>query len=216
MTPDSRPAPRDLLAALPDFIIAGAAILTWVRPSVLGVSNVGYFVLLMLLEFVVVHSAGFMGAVAFGKEPKIGRVAAILGLALFYTLFVGAFALVFHKTWPLWSFWLLVLNRMAGVLLGQGGDDSSTAAVARAGWGAGVMFYVMSGFLTIVLPLPHLGVTPEVIAAQHFTGSGLWVSQPWRAVAMAAVYYTLQGVSTLKAHGWAVRVTSGRAAGGVG
>ena len=199
-----RPTLPDLAAALPDFLIAGTAILTWYDPAVLGVSRVSYFVVLMLLEFIVVHSAAFMGNVAFGKAPKIGRVGAILGLALAYTLFVGAFALGFHKTWPLWAFWMLVLNRLAGVLLGQGGDDGA-AAVVRAGWAASVMFYLLATLLTLLIPLPRLGITPDVVAAQHFTSSGAWIEQPWRVLAMAAVYYTLQGVSTLKAHGWANR-----------
>ena len=83
MPHDSRPALRDFLAALPDFLIAGTAILTWYDPTVLGVTKVSYFVLLMLLEFVVIHSAAFMGAVAYAKVPKVGRLTGILGLALF-------------------------------------------------------------------------------------------------------------------------------------
>ncbi|MGB7212158.1 MAG: hypothetical protein WBC97_05965 [Gemmatimonadales bacterium] len=204
-----RPTISNTLAALPNFLIAGTAILTWLDPTILGVTKVGYFLLLMLLEFIVIHSAAFMGNVAYGKPPKMGRLAAILGLALFYTLFVGAFALTFHQTWPLWAFWVLVLNRMAGVLLGQGGDDG-TAAVARAGWAAGVMFYLLAAFLTVILPLPRFGITPDVVAAQHFKATGLWIEQPWRMLAMTAVYFMLQGVSTLKMHGWAVRATSGR------
>lgn len=199
-----RPTIADTLAALPNFLLAGTAILTWYDPTVLGVDKVGHFVALMVLEFIVLHSAAFMGNVAYGKEPKIGRVTGILGLALFYTLFAGGVALAFHRMWPLWAFWTLVLNRLAGVLLGQGGDDGA-AAVVRAGWAAGMMFYLLATFATILLPLPRLGITPDVVAAQHFTASGLWVEQPWRALAMAAVYYTLQGVSTLKAHGWARR-----------
>lgn len=203
-----RPTASDIFAALPDFLIAGTAVLTWIDPTVLGGEKVGYFVLLMMLEFIVVHSAAFMGNVAFGKAPKIGRVGAILGLGLFYTLFVGAFALGFHKTWPLWAFWMLVLNRLAGVLLGQGGDDGA-AAVVRAGWGASVAFYVLTLFMTLFIPLPRLGITPDIVAAPHFTSSGAWVEQPWRVLAMAAVYFTLQGVSTLKAHGWAIRSMRG-------
>ncbi|HEU5357624.1 MAG TPA: hypothetical protein VFU45_00790 [Gemmatimonadales bacterium] len=199
-----RPTLADLVAALPNFLLAGTAILTWYDPTVLGVAKVSYFVALMLLEFIVLHSAAFMGTVAYGKEPKVGRVAGILGLALFYSLFAGGVALAFHRMWPLWAFWALVLNRLAGVLMGQGGDDGA-AAVVRAGWAAGMMFYLVATLATLFLPLPHLGITAEVVAAQHFTASGLWVEQPWRVLAMAAVYYMLQGVSTLKAHGWAQR-----------
>ena len=191
----------NLLAALPDFLIAGTALLTWLDPDILGIEKISYFVLLMLLEFIVVHSAAFMGSVAFGKVPKVGRLAAIVGLGLVYTLFVGAFALGFHQSWPLWAFWTLVLNRMAGVLLGQGGEGGA-AALVRIGWVAGGIFYLGSTFLTIFLPLPRFGITPAVIAAQHFTGSGLWIAEPWRVLAMATLYFTLQGVFTLKAPSW--------------
>lgn len=191
----------DLLAALPDFLLAGSALLTWYDPSILGAGKVEYFPLLMALEFVVVHSAAFMGWIAYRETPKFGRAAEIVAVGLFYTIFVAAFAIVFHQTWPLWAFWILVVNRLAGVLLGQGGRGGA-AAVVRAGWTAGITFYLVTLYVAILLPLPRLGITPAVVAAHPAAATGLWVDEPWRVLAMATLYFTLQGVSTLKAHSW--------------
>lgn len=193
-----------LLAALPDFLLAGSALLTWIDPAIPGVTKVSYFLLLVLLEFIVIHSAAFMGVVAFGNAPRIGRLLAILGLGLFYTIFVGAFALAFHATWPVWAFWALVANRMAGVLF-SGGEREAAAARARIGWAAGVVFYLGATFFTVIVPLPRLGITPDVIAAQHFTARGLWIEEPWRVLALATIYYTLQGVLELRPVGWVPR-----------
>lgn len=210
-----RPSLPDTLAAIPDLLLAGTALVTWIDPAILGAEKVHYFVLLMLLEFIVVHSAGFMGVVAYGKASRAARGAAMLGFALFYTLFVGAFSLSFHEWWPLIAFWVLVINRLAGALLGQASDEN-TRGLVRAGWAAGVAFYLLAAFATILIPIPTLGITPEVVAAQHFPGSGLWIEQPWRTVAMATLYFGLQGWWSLVGYRRVERLAggAGRAGGG--
>lgn len=57
----------DVLSALPDFCIAATFLITWVRPLAFGGRMVAYLMLVMLLEFIVVHSAGFMGSAAMGS-----------------------------------------------------------------------------------------------------------------------------------------------------
>lgn len=191
--------PLTLLSAIPDFLLAGSALLTWIDPSTLGPEKVRYFLLLMLLEFIVVHSAAFMGQAALSKAPRFGRAGSVLGLGAFYTLFVAGFAAGFHTWWPLWAFWLLTLNRLAGVLTARDQDpDADHAARIKAGWARGVLFYLLSAFATILLPLPRLGISADVVAAQHLTATGLWIEQPWRVVAMALVYFALQGWGTVR------------------
>src|SRR5262249_56195850 len=52
------------LSAVPDFGFAGACLVTWFRPTAFGNRMVHHIAMVMLLEFFVVHSAGFMGVVA--------------------------------------------------------------------------------------------------------------------------------------------------------
>jgi hypothetical protein len=80
------------LGAVPDFAIAGAALLTWVNPSLLGEEKVAWFLGLMLLEFIVVHSSAFLGTVAFGSGSRAGKLGKSVGLSLCYSVFAAGFA----------------------------------------------------------------------------------------------------------------------------
>jgi hypothetical protein len=58
--------------------------------ALIGVHRVRDVVLLMLMEFIVIHSSTFMGTAAWGGfGGKLPRGVAIVGLGLFYSLFVG-------------------------------------------------------------------------------------------------------------------------------
>ncbi len=190
---DRRPAARgisfaDLGAALPDFAIAATFVITWVAPTALGDLMVTRLLMVMLLEFIVVHSSAFMGTVVVSDGPRGAKAVAILGLGALYSLFAGAFSLAFHSWWPILAFWALTLNRLLGVLIGQAPEGREKAAV-MAGWGIGAASYLGFTFLTLFIPIPRLGITPEVVSAQHFTSSGIWIDQPWRVMAFGTLYF---------------------------
>ena len=84
--------------------------------DIVGISSI---VPTMLLEFIVVHSAAFTGQVIVGAAARAAKVRSLVGMGLFYSLFAGGIGAAFHTAWPLVAFWLLMLNRMSGVLLGQ-------------------------------------------------------------------------------------------------
>ncbi len=54
--------------------------------------------------------------------------------------------------------------------------------------------YVFGVFATIVLPVPRLGITPEVVAGQGFTSSGAWIEEPQRVIAFGVLYFTILGL----------------------
>lgn len=118
------------VAALPDFVIAGVALLTWIDPSILGEQWAGYFLTLMLLEFIVVHSAAFLGLAAFSDAPKATRVKQVLGLSAFYSLFGAAISFGAKAWWPLlagaFATVLLPLPELGvrSSMLGPIGEDS--------------------------------------------------------------------------------------------
>jgi hypothetical protein len=180
---------KALAAALPDAAIAVGCLLTWFAPNLFGEYTVKWVVTLMLLEFIVVHSAGFMGITAYSRLPKLKKAGALLGLTLFYSLFAGGFSWAMHSWWPLVSFWVLCINRMLGGLLGQPPKGGEMAFVASS-WGVGAGLYVLGALATVMLPLPAFGISADVIAHQNFGGvSGLWVEEPQRAVAFAFLYF---------------------------
>jgi hypothetical protein len=195
------------LSALPDLGFAGVFLITWLQPSTFGPLMVKWLLVVMLVEFIIIHSAAFMGVVAFGPGGRAGRSARIVGLGAFYTLFAGAMSLVFRSWWPIGAFWGQTLNRLLGVILGQA-QDADQKALVMSGWAAAVAFYLLGCFATILLPIPRLGITPAVVAAQHIPGGGLWVEHPEKVIAFGVVYFGLTAWSELRAHRWAAKVKS--------
>jgi hypothetical protein len=188
-----------LVSALPDFGLAALYLSTWIAPDPARPTLVGRLMLAMLLEFIVVHSAAFMGTASLAPGTPAARALRIGGIGLFYTLFVGGFSLAFHQLWPLWSFWALIFNRMLSVLLKQPAAGEEQQFV-KSQWAAGAAFYLVAVLLTTVLPLPRLGVTPQAIAAMHLAGRGLWVDQPWRVLAAGTFYFAATALSELFDH----------------
>lgn len=190
---------RGLLAALPDFAIAGAFLYTWNDPFALGETAARYFMLTMLLEFIIVHSSGFMGSIVLARQDARRRMWMIIGLSLFYTLFVGGFALGFGTWWPVWAFWGLTLNRLLSILIGDVPEGRERQYV-RAGWALSVMYYLGGVFATVFLPVPELGMTSSVRASLDLPGGGLWVDEPYRVMAFGVLYFGLAGLGELL--GW--------------
>lgn len=190
-----------VLAALPDLGLSLVFLATWIAPRAVGVERIGHLALVMLLEFIVVHSAGFMGVAALAPDPRWSRTKTILGLGLFYTVFVGGFALGFNTWWPLAAFWGLTLNRLLSVIVGPPPRDEARRIV-RAGWAVGAMAYMGAVFLTTPFPVPRLGVTRDVVAQAHLPGSGLWIDEPYRVLAAGFLYFLTIGISELYDHRW--------------
>ena len=148
--------PADIISALPDIALAGAFLLTWISSYRLGERMVAHLVLIMLMEFIVVHSAAFMGTVAVSGESKWRKVALIVGLSIFYSVFAGGFSWAFRDWFPLLAFWGLTLNRLAGVIVGQAPEGRERMLVQK-GWAASAILYLLGAGLTAFLPLPALG-----------------------------------------------------------
>lgn len=194
-----------LLSALPDFGFAGVFLITWIRPSTFGPFMVKWLLVVMLVEFIIIHSAAFMGVVGFAAGTRAVRGLRIVGLGAFYTLFAGAMSWVFRSWFPITAFWGQTLNRLLGAMLGQG-QDVGQKAVVMAGWAASTAFYLLGCFATILLPIPRLGIAPEVVAAQRIPGGGLWVEHPEKVIAFGVLYFGLTGWSELHTHRWAAKV----------
>jgi hypothetical protein len=194
-------APRGWISALPDFALAITFLSAWIAPNAVHPGTVSHLMLVMLLEFIIVHSSAFMGNIAVSTGTRQAKVTAMIGLGGFYTLFVGGFSLAFHSVWPLISFWALMLNRMLGVIVGQAPAAEQKAFVQRS-WATSVLLYMGACFFTILVPLPRFGLTNEVVWSLHLPGSGLWVSQPHRVMAFGFLYFTGVALSELGGHAW--------------
>jgi hypothetical protein len=190
-----------LLSALPDFGFALVFLVTWVSPGFFGDQTVTRLMLVMLLEFIIVHSAVFMGTVIVSSDEKGRRTFALLGLGLFYSIFAAAFSLIFKSLWPFGAFWLQTGNRLLSVLVGQPPSGEEKTFLMK-GWAISVALYVACCFITAFLPMPRFGITPGVVTALHLPGSGLWIDEPHRVIAFGFLYFALTGWSELYDHAW--------------
>ena len=65
-------------------------------------------------------------------------------------------------------------------------------------WGLSVVFYLGAVFATLILPVPHFGITHSG-AHYGIPGSGEWVSHPQIPIAAGLLYFSALGVSKVLA-----------------
>ena len=178
-----------LLGTLPDLLTAAACIVVWISPFAFGTDGVRTVVLMLLMEFLLVHGTGFFTAIAFADTvAKYKRLLLMAGLLCFYALFLMAICALFDATWPVWIFLWLVLSKVAWIFLSSR-DRAQEARQQLQAWAFSTVAYLGSVFAGLLLPLPQLGLTDAVIPQLGMSGSGLWVDHPHTAVASLAMYY---------------------------
>ncbi len=84
-----------IVSSFPDVLLALTFLVTWIEPDTLGEGMVASLFQVMLLEFIIIHSAGFMAGIIYGNLPKAGKIKLFTGLSLFYFVFAAAFSLAF-------------------------------------------------------------------------------------------------------------------------
>lgn len=190
-----------ILDASGDLTLAALFLLTWLTPGASLALPLSAALLTMLLEFIVVHSTGFMGAATLGQGSRAARVKVILGFGALYTLFVGGFALSFGTWWPLIAFWGLTLNRSLGVLFDRARSEEQALRM-RKGWAAITMSYLFAVMFTTLVPMPELGIDAAARAAADLPSSGLWVREPQRVVAAGVLHFAACAASSFLGHRW--------------
>lgn len=185
------PTPRTvrLIGALPDMLTGLACVVVWLFPFAFGPDAVKTIVLMMLMEFVLVHGTGFFTGIVFADRlAKVQRLLLMAGLLCFYSLFVAAFCMHFKAWWPVWMFLWLVLSKVAWIFLSSR-DRSREAHRQMQAWAFSTVAYIGAVFAGLLLPLPRLGLGADVVAQLGLPGSGEWIERPHTAVAGMALYY---------------------------
>lgn len=186
-------------SALPDFALAAQFLVMWIDPDIIGPEFLSLYVGLMVAEFIVIHSSVFLGHVILGGADRFGKTKAILLLGLFYSLFFLGISLAVGAWYFLFGFWLLIGNRLLGLWLGQVPTGEERAYIQR-GWAVTTVTYLVGVFVTLILPLPELGITSSIALVHGLPGEGEWVDQPHRAIAFGFLYYAIVGWSGLYGH----------------
>jgi hypothetical protein len=183
-------------AALPDLALSFTFLSTWIAPQLLGADKARYAMQLMVLEFIVVHSAAFVGFVGMRSKSRLVNGASVVGVSALYSVLVWAISTALHAWWPLISFWSLTANRLASLVLTGRPDDSRMARLASR-WVLSALLYIGWVFVTIFLPIPRLGLDPSILPAAPGQ-SGLWVDQPQRVLVAGAGYFLCQALLDLR------------------
>ncbi|MDX1571287.1 MAG: hypothetical protein R3200_12455 [Xanthomonadales bacterium] len=174
-------------SALPDAITAGVFLFAWLYPT-WHPELPAMLMLVMLIEFLAVHSGGMLGAFALDRsKPAKTRLKAILGLSFFYGLFVFGFAMAFESLWPVWWLLWLIFTKVSLAIgpVAQG----KTATLMTTMWGISAAFYLLMVMVTTILPIPRLGIDYAAVRMMELPGEGLWVDEPWRVIAFGFLYF---------------------------
>lgn len=185
----------NIISSVPDFVMGLAFLATWIDPHALGDDMVPYLFMVMILEFIIIHSSGFMSVVIYGNYPKPKKIWTLIGLGLFYSLFVVGFAVSFKSWWPVVAFWGLMFNRMMSVLTGQAEAGKENDFVKNM-WGIHVACYLFTVFIVILLPVPAFGVSPGDLSRINISGD--FVNEPHRMIAWGFLYFTILAWIELK------------------
>lgn len=193
---------------MPDFAFGAACLAAWLAPEAVGVRWVDYLVVLIGMEFLVIHSTGFMQWVWLADWSRANRAAYILGLGVFYSVLVGILAWAARSSWPLVGFWVLTINRMLSVLFAQAPKGSELDLVLH-GWVASLALYALAVLVALVVPLPAVGLTPDLVAQLDVPARYTWAPQSHLVLAAGYLYFTLYGLSEMTDHSWVFRALRG-------
>lgn len=181
-----------LASALPDAITAALFLSTWIEPRRSGIERIEYLMTVMLIEFFVVHSSGFYAAIlATTPSSRAKRVVAMLGLMALYSVFMLLFLATAKNPWPIYAFLWLLASRFLHVVIARVDRTESIQRAVQL-WAISVAAYVLGAIATILLPLPPLGVTPDVISSLQLHSGGTWSARPHTVLAFGTLYFTIQ------------------------
>ena len=187
----STPWPGRVVSATPEIVASASYFAAWVAPASVAPAVLRSLVLAMLVEFLVVHSSGFLSAFLDRDAAALRRpLPVLLGLAAVYLLFAGAFGLAFGSWMPVWVIGWLIGSRVLTVVADPRGRADESAR-QRALWVSGAVLYLMLAFVTAIAPIPAFGIDAAARARMDLPGSGLWIDQPQRPIAMGAFYFGL-------------------------
>lgn len=194
-----------LAAGLPCLYLSYALINVWLDPMAWDNGRwVPYGVGLLLMEFLVLHSAGMTCGILSTRQAdkQANEDAAIKAARDRYKLLAGLFAMYcllgfgFAMSTDSPSLLAMLIAIMVGRFVNVLDGDQSQALSQRTA--AGVVLYLLCAAGTIFIAVPEMGITREVLAEVYPSrGGGIWERFPQRPIVAGAVYFGLMGVLEL-------------------
>jgi len=159
----------------------------WYSPEIVDAPRIHNFLVLMVFEFIMVHSGVFMSA--FPKKISL----------LIFVPFYGVFALIFTAIIDdytiLYIYMFVVLNRMrfafANVPAWMRDRAIFTSVMA-------LFAYILLIFVSLFGILPELGLNQEYVDASGFrsftNSTGEFIDYPYKAISFGVLYYIVLAV----------------------
>ena len=174
-----------------EFLLAGIYFFYWLFPVFYEYQILKSLVFLILLEFFIIHSSFFL----VGRQLKNRQEKLFTGGVLaFYAMLIGGIGFMANDFLLPVVFLILSYNRIKTIPRSWKNDIDQTVFVAR--WMLTTMIYIIIVVLVFTIPLPALGLTPEVVAAQDYgsNATGEFIEQPQVAMATGFLYFLSQGL----------------------
>jgi len=190
-----------LISATPEIVASATYFAAWFAPASLPPETPKALVLGMLVEFLVVHSGGLLaGWMERGGESVRRALPGMLALAAVYLVPAGGFALAFESWTPVWVLGWLIGSRLLTILVDQR-ERRDEIDRQRTLWVLSAVLYLLLAFACTLLPLPRFGIDGAAREAMDLPGSGIWIEDPHRPIAMGAFYFGLLAWAELKSWG---------------
>lgn len=184
-------------SALFDVAIALAFAVTWVAPDHAFAQPVAFLILLMLVEFLLIHGTVFFEQTATSGEGTSTKAKVMAGMALIYLAFGMAFSLAFRSWFPLVAIGLMCAHRMLALLTEPVPNEVAKERSQRR-WATHVGLFLAATYLTIFVSVPQFGVDDAYLADLSLPGTGLWIDQPHRVLFAGVFYFGLRALLELR------------------
>ena len=184
----------------------------WFAPTAWHPSLVAFLVLVLLIEFIVMQSGPFLGAVLYGDKMGFDRkrrlrIAVVLGST--YLVFAGLAAVSFDAWFPFVIFaWLAAVKLFAALMAF---DRNAAGREGEMGiWILSGIYYFGAIFLTFFVPTPMLGIVEDG-AAYGLRGQYEWANYPYKAIAAGFLYFFALSLTRLLGRGVAMDLSAANA-----
>ncbi|MBS0577017.1 MAG: hypothetical protein JSS45_11460 [Proteobacteria bacterium] len=174
---------------LPDAITCLGCLWVWLHPLAFGPDAVRCVVLMLVMEFFLIHATGFYMCIPFLIHfRRRVRIAMLVALCALYFLLIASFASTFHVVWPYFAFAWMTVAKIAWIVRNRRITADEQIWIV-GNWAVSVVAYLGAVGIGAILAMPHLGITTELAASLHLPGHGEWIDEPHRAVASAVMYF---------------------------
>lgn len=180
-----------LVGGGPLLVIAVVLVMIWVEPaSVAGGDWLKLGAMMVMIEFLLLHSGAFMSVGPAVCKKTGQQVAWFFGFALLYAVFFAGMASMIGQGYIAWLLTGVLLSRLLTLVILR--DRRGTILMLQRS-AVGMIILILTMFLPLI-PVPELGIT-EAIRYETFGSVHDSLSEhPERFLAWGALYFLLTGM----------------------